>query len=161
QFSAGTIIFDVASVTFSVRGSHPYAEEGTRTVTVTIHHDSAPDTTVTSTARIADPSVVPTGNFAVLATEGSDSGMQTVATFTDPGGPEPLGDYSADINWGDGRSSTGVITLSGTVFTIKGSHTYSEEGSYIITVTIHHDTAVDAVARSTASVADVPVVAVG
>ena len=54
---------------------------------------------------------------------------QTVATFTDPGGAEDLGDYSATIAWGDNSSSPGDISYSGGVFTVSGSHTYVEEAA--------------------------------
>jgi len=64
-------------------------------------------------------------------------------TFTDPGGPEATGNYSALIDWGDGSSSTGVIAPSGaTSFGVIGNHFYAEEGNffgpsptYMITVT--------------------------
>src|SRR5207248_1054028 len=104
------------------------------------------------------------------ASEGQDSGAQTVATFTDPGGVESTSDYSASINWGDGSAaSTGVITVSGGVFTVKGSHTYAEESAadhpgsnpYQITVTISHEGAPTATASSTATVSDPAVVATG
>src|SRR5205085_7165222 len=55
----------------------------------------------------------------------------TVATFMDTGGPEnpnDTGDYNATINWGDNTTSTGTISLSGTTFTVAGSHTYGSSG---------------------------------
>jgi uncharacterized repeat protein (TIGR01451 family) len=159
--SMGTITFDSGSGTFSLHGSSPYVEEGTKSVNVTIHHDTAPNALVTSSAQITDPSVLPTGGFAVSGTEGTDTGAQTVATFTDPGGAEPLADYSASINWGDGHTSAGAITLSGSTFTVKGNNTYGEEGTYTITVTIHHDAAPDATTVSSASIADPSVLATG
>ena len=146
------------------RGSHTYVEEGRLyPVTVTIHHGTATDTTVTSTAAVADPAVIAVGGFTVTATEGASSGSQTLATFTDPGGPEAVGDYSALVTWGDGQTSAGVITLGsdGQTFTVTGSHTYVEEGSYTVTVTIHHGTATDTTVTSTAAVADPAVIAVG
>src|SRR5207302_1800096 len=106
----------------------------------------------------------------VTATEGADSGAQTVATFTDPGGSEAIGDYSASINWGDGNTgSAGGRTLSGSVYTVKGSHTYAEESAadhtgsnpYQITVTLHHEAAPVATATSSATVSDPAVVATG
>jgi hypothetical protein len=157
--SAGTITFN--SGTFTVSGSHRYAEEGNRGIRVTIHHDQAPDVVVFDTAKVADPAVALTGdNFKIRAFEGIDSGLQTVATFTDPGGPELSTDYSAQINWGDQSSSAGVVTFnSGThVFTVQGSHTYAEENAYIITVTLHHDVAPDVIAIDSA---DMSVVGVG
>ena len=64
----------------------------------------------------------------VSMTEGTASAV-TVGTFTDIGGPEPLGNYSAMIDWGDGSSSIGTITQSGDTFTVQGSHTYAEESA--------------------------------
>src|SRR5262249_10772013 len=67
------------------------------------------------------------------------------------------------INWGDGSTSTGTISVSGSTFTVKGTHTYaSAVGSpFTITTTISHDTASNATTMSTATVtsAAAPVVA--
>src|SRR5262249_16007847 len=99
---------------------------------------------------ISDVAVDATGGFTVTGKEGFDTGPQTVATFTDPAGAEALANYSATIDWGDGSSSAGVITFnSGTnVFTVTRSHTYAQDGTPTITVTIHHETAPDAAATS-------------
>jgi hypothetical protein len=153
--SSGTITGPDASGNFSVTGGHTYTEEGKFTVTVTIKHDLAtPDAVVTATATVADPKVVGSGvNFN--AVEGLKFTGQQVATFTDPGGAEALGDYSATINWGDGSSSAGTI---GSGFTVTGGdHTYTEEGKFTVTITVKHDSAPDAVITGTATVADVPV----
>jgi hypothetical protein len=105
--------------------------------------------------------VVPTG-VAVSAVEGAAFTNRAVATFTDPGGPEALSNYSASINWGDSTPATaGTITLSGGTFTVSGSHTYGEEGSYTVTTTISHGTAPNATAASHATVSDPAVVAHG
>jgi hypothetical protein len=47
------------------------------------------------------------------------------------------------------------------VFTVTGSHAYAEDGSFSITVTIEHDSAIDTVANSTAMVADAALSATG
>src|SRR5262249_26550226 len=105
--------------------------------------------------RGSDVPVVATGGFTVTAGAGDPSAVQTVATFTDPGGAEPPAGDSAPISWGDNNTSSGTILGPNTdgVFTVQGSHTYGQAGSYPITVTIHHDSAVDANATSTAQVA--------
>src|SRR5207244_3568473 len=96
-------------------GYNPYA------ITVTISHEGAPAATASSTAVVSDPAVVPGGGFIVLGVEGTATGPRTVATFTDPGGAEGIGDYSATIDWGDGTpASAGTITLAGGVFTVQG-----------------------------------------
>src|SRR5262249_41686581 len=64
----------------------------------------------------------------------------TVATFTDPdpNASASANEYSASIDWGDGTTAT-AGTISGPTggqFTVTGGHTYADEGSYQITVTI-------------------------
>jgi hypothetical protein len=161
--TTGTIAFDAGTGVFTVTGQHDYAAAGSYTVTVTLHHLSAPTATATSTAHVANP-VVDAQGLTLNAIEGVNTGVVDVATFTDPGGAGPLGDYSADINWGDGSpSSAGTITFdAGTsVFTIHGSHTYAEDGTQLITVTVHRVAAPDATVNSTAIVAEPAIVATG
>jgi hypothetical protein len=83
-----------------------------------------------------------------------------VATFTDPAGSEPVGDYSAAINWGDNSNTdqTGAIVSNGNgQFTVRGSHKYTEDGGYKVTVTLQHDRLSTVQAgSSTATVADAP-----
>src|SRR5262249_36856086 len=122
--------------------------------TVTLKHDKAPNTVVTTTAKVSDPAVIGQGvNFT--ASKGVAFSNQTVATFTDPAGPEKLSDYSAVINWGDGTATT-TGTISGPdgsgKFTVTGGHTFAADGTYTITVTLKHDTAPDTVVTSTAVV---------
>src|SRR2546428_12228432 len=84
--SMGSLSFSAG--TYTVKGAHTYAEEGPYSISVTLHHDSATDVVVTSSATVSDPSVTATGGFPVTATEGALSGWQTVATLTDPGGAD-------------------------------------------------------------------------
>src|SRR5262249_17249374 len=137
-------------------------------------HNGAATTpqTVTDTATVSDPNVVATGGFAFTAAEGQASTTQTVATFTDPGGAEPnpsdnpggpiSNHYTALINWGDGITSAGTITpTGGNSFVVTGSHIYTEEGTYTITVTIGHESSTPQVVTDTATVSNPAVVAVG
>src|SRR5262249_49459245 len=80
---------------------------------------------------------------------------QTVATFTDPGGAEPVSHYSATIDWGDDSSSAAdSISYAADTgqFSVQGSHTYAQLGTYSITVTISHDSAPSATVTTTAQV---------
>jgi hypothetical protein len=43
---------------------------------------------------------------------------------------------SAAIDWGDGTTSTGGVSLSGTTYTVSGVHTYGDEGHYTLTVSV-------------------------
>ena len=98
----------IASLVFSAEDEQKVIVEICARITVIIHHGSAPDAYMTSTATVSDPAVMPIGGFAFSAAANVPSSMQTVATFTDPGGPEPNSSdptgihYSADIAWGNG-----------------------------------------------------------
>src|SRR5439155_11117352 len=93
----------------------------------------------------------------LLAMEGGDCGLQTVATFTDPGGPEPVSDYSATINWGDGISSAATMVANpGGSFAVRGRHTYAEEGAYTLAVAVAHDSAPTVTEDGRAGVGDRP-----
>ena len=165
---------DTVYTTFSTGSlgpkSHTYAEEGGDVVKVTVTDSTGLSDSKTFNVSVSDPSVNATGSFVVSSVEGANSGSQTVATFTDPGGPEPLTDYSTVINWGDGTAATvGAITLSGGIYSVIGNHTYAEESAgdhlgsnpYAITITVHHETAPDVVVGSTAVVSDPAVVPTG
>jgi phosphodiesterase/alkaline phosphatase D-like protein len=181
--SIGTgVITDNGNGTFTVTGEHTYSgdnivnaggeSEGTAKIVVSLQHEHLAVQTVTDTVTIDDPNVAVTGAAQFTSTEGNSTGSVLLATFTDPGGPEDLSDYSADINWGDGTGTfigAGVITLNGTTFEVRGSHTYAEESAanhsastpYQITVTVHHDGTTPQSATTAAAVADAPLKAVG
>jgi hypothetical protein len=92
----------------------------------------------------------------VSATEGA-SFSGKVATFTEPDASAPASQYTATINWGDSTTSAGTVTgLAGGPFTINGTHTYAEEGSYPVTVTItdNNNSSNSYTATSTATVGD-------
>src|SRR5207244_5613012 len=126
--------------------------------TITVTDKGGSTKSATSTASVADATLSATGSFTVSATEGSDPGSQTVATFTDANPAALLADFSATIDWGDGSSPTaGALSQpgsTGTAFVVSGSHTYAEEGSFTISVTITDVGGSTAPATSTASVAD-------
>jgi hypothetical protein len=145
---------------FSVLGAHAYAEEGSGVIQIVINHDASPSVTVSSTYNIADPAVQLVAS-TLTATEGISVSPTALATFTDPGGPEDVGDYTAQIDWGDGNVSSGEISLSSGsgVYSVAANHVYFSSGSKAIKVTVRHDGAPDAVALGTAVVADVPLLA--
>ncbi len=142
--------------------THTYTEENAgRTVTVTaVDQSGLSSTPATFTVGVTDPAVLPTA-LSFSAVTGVAFTNVPVATFTDPGGPEAVANYSATINWGDNTTSDvtwngsawvgGGISVSGSTFTVAGNHTYSSVGTYPITVTIHHETAPDATTANTAN----------
>jgi hypothetical protein len=141
------------NASFSFSGASP----GTDTVEASFvdslgHTHTSNDVTV-----IWEAQITATGK-TISATEGA-SFSGAVASFTDPDTAATAGEYTATITWGDGASSTGTVTgPSGGAFTVSGSHTYAEEGTYTLAVTITDSDfpANNATARSTANVADAP-----
>jgi hypothetical protein len=120
------------NATFSYPGSSP----GTDTVVASITN---PAGTIPSNSVqvIWDQAITAQGGFSFTGTEpAAISG--TVATFTDPDPGAQAGDYTASIQWGDGSAaSAGTVSgPQGGPFSVTGSHSYGDEGSYTITVTI-------------------------
>lgn len=91
----------------------------------------------------------------------------TVATFTDSDASDPAdsaGNDTATVDWGDGNSSSGTITsLGGGKYAVSGSHTYADEGTPTITVSITDpdDPGGPATASETATVKDADLTAAG
>lgn len=60
----------------------------------------------------------------------------TVATFTDPDTTSQPSNFTATINWGDGKVTAGTITKTGSVYTVSGTNTYARNGKYPLKVDI-------------------------
>ena len=85
--------------------------------------------------------------------------MQQVATLTDAAGADSqIGDLSATINWGDNTTSAATLVATSTpgVYTVEGSHTYAEYGTYAIEVSASDNggSSVPLTPTASASVAD-------
>ncbi len=99
------------------------------------------------------PAPLTASGQAISATAGAPF-IGTVATFTNA---DPFGgasSYTAVITWGDGSSSAGVISGTGSILTVSGTHTYAAAGSDAVSVQISHklgDTTT-ATTRATATV---------
>ena len=136
---------------FTVLGSHTYVQSGTLPITVGVH--DAPNTQVVDfdgvTVRVTDTGGTTTINStAVVTTTLAGQGIPVsgvegfpltapVATFASADSEATTSSFIAAIDWGDGTSpSAGTITESGGVFTVTGSHTYENHGTYPVTVVI-------------------------
>ena len=78
-----------------------------------------------------------------------------VANFTGGAGP-----FTATIAWGDGQTSPGSISIPN-ANAVSGSHTYSEEGSYTVSVTVTDSTGSTANGNASTSVADAALIVTG
>jgi uncharacterized repeat protein (TIGR01451 family) len=84
------------------------------------------------TTTVAEPSISPIPSITTTASTFSGP----TGTFTHASGVEPASAFTATINWGDGRTSTGTITLSGTTYTVSGSHRYKHAVTHTITTSV-------------------------
>jgi uncharacterized repeat protein (TIGR01451 family) len=146
--SQGTFSRSGSVVTFTLGTLAPGA-----TATLTIKAQATEDGTLTNSASVTASSGDPvtTNNSATASTPVAEpaivvsapetistknTGTVIVATFTHANGLEPTGAFQATINWGDGKTSTGTITLSGTTYSVSGSHRYSKPGTHTVTTTV-------------------------
>jgi hypothetical protein len=104
-----------------------------------------------TTVFVFEPTAITVQAQNINATEGASFSGQ-VATGTFPGDTASL---TASINWGDGRFSSGTVTSTGIrTFKVNGTHTYTEEGSYPLTVTVIDSSSQTATSSGTAMVGD-------
>ena len=109
------------------------------------------------------PGVIVQGYQSFQATEGIDTGNVTLAKFTDPLGNLPLSDYSAQIDWQDGTTSTAAIAFDSStgVYTVSGHHVFGEPNGDDLKITIHRTGSPDTAIYAAAVVADLPLVGSG
>jgi hypothetical protein len=158
QTSTGTIAATANG--FSVSGSHAYAEEGSYTVSVKITDAGGASASATGSASIVDAALTPLPTTVTPLEGNAFSGV--VASFTDADPNAVASDFTATITWGDGHTSTGTVAGNGSgTFTVSGTNTYAEEGSFPISVQISDAGGATTTASSTANVNDAPLSASG
>jgi ELWxxDGT repeat protein len=130
---------------------HTFADNGNYTVTLTVTDGDGG--TKTSTLNVSVENVVPTITSAAqqTANEGQTLSIADMARITDAGFDNPaLGlaeSFTFAIDWGDGSApQTGSVTVDAvgapgvpTAGSFDGSHTYADNGSYTVTITVADD----------------------
>jgi hypothetical protein len=169
---------------FDVLGSHVYASKSTPTITVSATHHASSSTstlngittscqtdggatsTITSPATVSDAPLSSSG-VDILGVEGTAIPAGTlVARFADANPAGDVADFTATIDWGDGTASPGTITaagglVSGFLVTSIAPHTYAEEGTYAVQVTITDVGMSRTTADSLATIRDAALTATG
>ncbi len=125
--------------TLTVSGTHAYTTPDRHSFTVTLTDDAPGAATATSSGTIyvgATLGIIvdPTAGTAPPPVERHLFSGQ-VAAFTSSNPLDTAASYSAVIDWGDGTSS-GTITQGNGEFIVSGQHTYLDDGSYPMKVTV-------------------------
>ncbi len=117
------------------------ADEGRANVTVFNPAPGGGTSNVLTFTVLDAPLTISPAVDSLTATEGAPSSQLLLATFTDAGGAESEGNYSAMIDWGDGSAveRVAVHLVSPGVYGVTAGHTYREEGAYTVTVTAQED----------------------
>ena len=115
---------------------HTYADDGTFTVTVTVDEDAGAGVSGSATFKVTvanvAPDVTPPANQT--ASEGT-SKLFDLGSFTDPGDDDP---WEVTVDWGDASADTAFTELTPGPIADK-SHTYADDGSYTVTITVKED----------------------
>ena len=131
--TASTGIVNLNAGSFSVTGSHTYAEEGKYTIAASVNDGQGLSGSANSLATVSDAALT-LKQFS--AREISHLKEKVTALFTDADPAGTLSDYTATITWGDGSSSSATITKGTSSFTATGTHHYAKKGTYSVTLTI-------------------------
>ena len=133
-FSFGTVaVGQTVTATVTAQALEDGNLTNAASVTSSLSDANPNNNSASVTTSVAEPAIVVS---APIQVSGKNQSNVKVATFTHANGVEPASDFVATINWGDNTTSPGTITLSGTTYTVKGSHTYSGGGSHTVTTTV-------------------------
>jgi hypothetical protein len=145
---------------FTVSGEYSYAEEGRYAIDITVRDRGGASTLIVSRIEVADAQLVAVPVTLNLMEGTAFSGV--VAAFRDPGSDGTVSDYSANIDWGDGETSVGMVVANNQGgFSILGTKTYTQAGTYTVNVTVRDVGGSQVQISSSATVMDAPLLAVG
>ncbi|HEV3345333.1 MAG TPA: DUF4214 domain-containing protein, partial [Pirellulales bacterium] len=124
----------IANGTCTVAASHVYTEAGSYTATVTVNDIGGDTATVADTAVVTPAATAATG--ATVNGTVNAALSTTVATFTHGNNSLPAVDFSATIDWGDGEITAGTVTPVSGTYSVSGTHTYADSGTFTVATTI-------------------------
>jgi hypothetical protein len=122
-----------------ILGNHTYQRGGTFNVTIVVSTDDERQATATTTATIegVEPTVIEAQGVNVAAMAGIPTARVRVAVFTDGRRDTRASDYSAQIDFGNGRTSAGLIVRQGNGrFAVLGQTLYEDDGIFDVNVSI-------------------------
>jgi Bacterial Ig-like domain (group 3) len=127
--------------------SPPFADEGISPISFVVSDasDQSANPSTIASAWVGESDSLKLGSGSLIAATAGKPFSGTVFTFTNTysgkvGAESPATDFTATISWGDGTAdSAGVVSGSGTSFTVTGSHTYATAGNFGISFGVGDD----------------------
>jgi uncharacterized repeat protein (TIGR01451 family) len=133
-FTLGTIgVAGTATAKVTVQAIEDGSTSNVASVTSGNADSNSSNNSASATTSFAEPTITVSG---LITSKSQTLTNAQVAAFSHASGVEPVGSFSATINWGDGATSAGVITLAGTTYQVSGSHTYKNGGNHVISTTV-------------------------
>jgi PKD repeat protein len=115
----------------AISGNHTYADNGTFTVSVFVtDKDGATSNTITFQVTVNNVAPILTGPGNQSANEGANVAFN-LGSFTDPGVND--NPWTVNVNWGDTTSGSFQVATQGA---LSRNHTYADNGTYTVTVTV-------------------------
>jgi len=154
----GTIVRD--GPRYRVAGEHTYAAHGVYKVQITLFDDEHEGAIAESVITVRDAAIYADRAFFRSSAGRTFTGM--VASFQDTNPQGRVGDFAAEIDWGDGTTTNGLIeTATPGVYRVIGSHVYQTTGSFTLEVRIRSNGGSEATSQSIAKVHEARIVARG
>jgi hypothetical protein len=121
-----------------VMGTHTFQSVGAPMIGVAILDVGGARADLQSPATVAAPAEVHVSGVAINGFEYSP--LENVIVAQIAGGGQPASAFTATIDWGDMTTTAGTVVNSTGGYSVQGSHTYVDEGSYSATVTVVNGT---------------------
>jgi hypothetical protein len=131
---------------FLVSGSHFYTFPGNVTVHTAVL-DAGGGKAAADSPIAVGPTPVSGSGVPVVGLELTPLNVP-VAVFTQGNGAKPASAFSAVIDWGDGAVTPGTVVAAGGGYTVFGTHIYTDEGFYPMTVRVSNFGATTLIATS-------------
>lgn len=118
---------------FVVKGTHTFAKKGVYSIDVTVDGSLGASARTRTQAVVNDAGTALRAAGVSLQNAGAAVNGRVIATFTDTTSGVQARDFSARIDWGDGRSSDGQIIANGSgKFAVLGSHGYRDAETFSV-----------------------------
>jgi hypothetical protein len=153
--TSGGSVSSIGPGKFSVSGNHVY-HIGNYTPQVTIHDGDVTQVSTSSSVAVSDAPITPQGT--TFSTSEGDAFSGLIATFHDEDTTSRAATFQAQVDWGDGTSSSAVIAWDGGGdFAVVGSHAYTQ-GTHTVQIRVSEvgQPQIQFAMSSTAVISDAP-----